>query len=114
MTVSAGLVLAFGAGAAFGAIPAGLLMQLLGPIGLFVYTAGVAILLVLFVFYRMTRRTWVPIMEKEAFVALPEATSTPIPLEADPRAELPPSKALGARWMRVFSPRSRWRRRVTK
>jgi MFS family permease len=83
--VSAGLVLAFGVGAAMGAIPAGLLLNYLGPEGLFIYTATIGLALSGFIIYRSTRRVWVPIMDKEAFVALPVATSTPHALKAGSR-----------------------------
>lgn len=86
ISVSAGLVLAFGLGASVGAIPAGLLMQYIGPEGLFAYTGTIATGLALFIVYRSTRRSWARITEKEAFVALPEASSTPQALQADPRA----------------------------
>ena len=85
MTISAGLVLAFGSGAAVGAIPAGVMMRLMGPEGLFVYTGVVALFMCGIIIYRRTRRAWVPVMEKDRFVALPEATTTPQPLAADPR-----------------------------
>ncbi len=84
---SAGLVLLFGAGAAVGPIPAGWFMKTMGASGLFVYLGIVACSLAAFVLFRMRRRTWVAVGKKESFVALPEATSTPSPLEADPRAD---------------------------
>ena len=43
LSVGAGLVLAFGAGAALGAVPAAMLMEYLGPRGLFVYAAVIAV-----------------------------------------------------------------------
>ncbi len=101
---SAGLVLAYGIGAALGPIPAGWLMQLSGPSGLFEFTAGVCIALTVFVGFRMRRRARAPIGEKEAFVALPEATSTPAPLEADPRSEVE-ALAPRPRWMSILDRR---------
>ncbi len=88
LTVSAGLVLAFGLGAALGPVSAGLLMQILGPEGLFAHTGLVALMLSAFIGYRTTRRSWARVADKDAFVALPEASSTPVPLEADPRIDI--------------------------
>ena len=105
---SAGLVLAFGAGAALGPVPAGWLMQWLGPSGLFSFSMCVVLSLAVFVGFRMRKRTWAPVTEKEAFVALPEATSTPAPLEADPRGEVEEMPAR-PRWMSILDRRSRER-----
>ena len=100
VAVSPGLVLAFGAGAAAGPIPAGYLMEWLGPLGLYLHTAIVSLALATFIGYRMTRRSWAGVVEKETFVVLPVATSTPIPLMEEPE----PSKTAGAsripRWIR--------------
>jgi len=93
---SGGLVLAFAAGAAVGPLAAATLMRALGPAGLFAFSAAVAAALVAFCFYRMRRRSWAPVWRKEAFVALPDATTTPISTDVDPRAreeedEAPPT-----------------------
>jgi MFS family permease len=108
VSVSAGLVLSFGIGAAVGPIPAGALMQVLGPEGLFLHTGLVALNLSAFILYRMTRRSWAPVVEKEAFVALPEATSTPVPLVADPRAPMADKPSRLPRWMWILDPRRRF------
>jgi MFS family permease len=105
VAVTAGLVLSFGVGAAIGPIPAGALMQLLGPEGLFVHTGLVALNLSAFILYRTTRRSWASVAEKEAFVALPEATSTPVPLEADPRLPVDQNASRLPRWMWILNPR---------
>jgi MFS family permease len=105
---SAGLVLAYGIGAAMGPIPAGWMMQFFGPSGLFSFALGVVVLLIAFVGLRMRKRAWVPVGEKEAFVALPEATSTPAALEADPRGEVEQAPER-PRWMSILDRRSRER-----
>lgn len=102
---SAGLVLTFGVGAAFGPVAAGWMMQWFGPSGLFSLSMSVVLLLAVFVSFRMRRRAWVPVSEKEAFVALPDATSTPAPLEADPRGEVEATPVL-PRWMSILDRRS--------
>jgi len=56
----------------------------------------------------MRKRAWVPVIEKDAFVALPEATSTPASLEADPRGEVEETVAR-PRWMSILDRRSRQR-----
>ncbi len=56
VAVSGGLLLAFGVGAMAGPVAASPLMAWTGPRGLFLYTAGVAVVLCSFAVYRMTRR----------------------------------------------------------
>lgn len=84
---SAGLVLSYGLGAAIGPLLAALAMNLTGPGGLFGFCAVVSALLVVFALYRTRCRAWAPISEKEAFVPLPEASTTPIATELDPRTK---------------------------
>ncbi len=84
---SAGLVLAYGVGAAIGPSAAAALMGQVGPDGLFIFTGTVTLGLVAFAAYRMRRRHWVPVAEKENFVVLPEAVTTPVATESDPRSE---------------------------
>ncbi len=82
---SGGLVLAYSLGAAAGPLIAALGMQRVGPIGLFLFTAASMLILALFVYYRSTRRSWVEVVPKEPFIALPHATTTPMSTELDPR-----------------------------
>ena len=84
---SAGLVLAYGIGAAIGPSAAATLMGQIGPDGLFLFTGATTLSLVAFALFRMRRRHWVPVVEKESYVVLPEAVATPVAMEADPRAE---------------------------
>lgn len=81
--VSSGTLLAWAVGAAIGPTLAAPFIDLLGPGGLFVYTGLVAAALALFVLWRMTRRSPVPVEHREGFVNLP-ATS-PRLAEIDPR-----------------------------
>ncbi len=64
---SGGLLLSWGIGASAGPLLAASLMGRLGPPGLFVFVAAVALLLALFALWRMTRRPSVPAAEKSAF-----------------------------------------------
>lgn len=89
-----GLVLAFGVGAALGPVAAAGSMKLLGPAGLFVFTGLAAAVLVVFALYRTRRRSWVPVMEKESFVVMPEAMSMPVAMELDPRTQESPQMTL--------------------
>jgi MFS family permease len=84
---SAGLLLAYGVGASVGPVTAAKIMQLNGPQGLYQYLAVVAAFVTLFALYRTRRRSWVPVMEKESFVALPDTIVTPVPMDLDPRTE---------------------------
>ncbi len=110
MSTSAGLVLSFGVGAAAGPIPASWLMQTFGPGGLFWFMTGVGALLIGFVTYRMRRRARVPVAAKDSFVALPEVSTTPSPLEADPRSEQAPPDGRPL-WMSILDRRARPRER---
>ncbi|MDH3713543.1 MAG: MFS transporter [Gammaproteobacteria bacterium] len=105
---SAGLVLTYGVGAAIGPVGAGLMMKFFGPSALFSFSTGVVVLLAAFVGFRMRKRTWAPVIEKDAFVALPEATSTPTALEADPRGEVEQAPER-PRWMSILDRRSKVR-----
>ncbi len=84
-----GLVLAYGLGSVGGPLFAAGVMELIGPIGLFVYNAAVGVLLFVFALYRATRRSWAGTQEKEPFQLVPEATGTPGGWEYDPRWDEP-------------------------
>ena len=96
---SGGLVLAYGAGAICGPAGAALAMHLLGPAGLFAFTAAVAALTVTIALWRHRRGSAAEDAEKEAFVLMPEATTLPNVAELDPRVpdpveeEPPPERA---------------------
>ncbi|MBT6117101.1 MAG: MFS transporter [Rhodospirillaceae bacterium] len=82
---SAGLLLAFGIGAAIGPFAASLFMGILAPSGLFLYTAAAAALCTIFAIRRMTARAAVQAGEREPFVALPQRTA--LAYQLDPRGE---------------------------
>lgn len=87
--VSSSSLLAWAAGAAIGPTVAAPSLDLIGPAGLFLYTAAVAAALSAFVLWRMTRRSAVPAGAREGFVNLP-ATSLRL-ADIDPR--VPPGAA---------------------
>lgn len=82
---SGGLLLAFSIGASIGGIGAAGVMSIVGPGGLFLFSAIVSFLLMLFGLYRTRRRSWAGVIHKEAFVILPEAIATSTIVEIDPR-----------------------------
>lgn len=85
---SGGLLLAYGVGATLGPGLAGGVMRMIGTMGLFVFTAAVALLLAIFVLARRQAQP-VPVTDhKESFVALPDAVTATTGGGLDPRAEL--------------------------
>jgi MFS family permease len=82
---SAGMLLAWAIGATAGPILASQLMTLGGDWMLFLYLAGVAGLLAVFVRYRMSRRTALPAEAQAKFA--PRAEATVVAGALDPRAE---------------------------
>ncbi|MDX1594284.1 MAG: MFS transporter [Gammaproteobacteria bacterium] len=83
---SGGLMLAYGTGAIFGPVGASLGMQLAGPGGLFAFTGMVALLTASLALWRLRRGASTEDADKEAFVVMPLATTTPNLGELDPRA----------------------------
>ncbi|MEQ8603409.1 MAG: MFS transporter [Marivibrio sp.] len=79
------LILGWAIGSAIGPTAGSLAMERLGPGGVFLYAAAVALALAGFVAYRMTRRRAKAPAERDPFVNLP-ATSPAIP-QLDPRAK---------------------------
>ena len=61
---SGGLMIAYGAGAAAGPIAGAVLMDAMGARGLFVFVAGVVVLLTLFIAWRVTQRPSRPVAEQ--------------------------------------------------
>ncbi len=84
---SAGLLLAYGVGAALGPLAGAAAMRFAGPQGLFQYTAVVASAMTLFALYRTRKRSWVPVADKESFVPMADIIASPMPMELDPRTE---------------------------
>jgi len=81
---SGGLVLAYSVGAAVGPVVTALTMKYSGPQGLFLFSGAVMGALTLFAGYRTSQRSWAKVTPKEPFIALPRATTTPIPTELEP------------------------------
>jgi MFS family permease len=71
VATSAGLLLAFGIGAAIGPAAATVPMAEIGPEALFAFTGSFALVIVGFALHRMRRRAAVPTEDKPAFVPLP-------------------------------------------
>ena len=85
VSVSAGLLFAYGVGAVVGPVAASAMMAAGGPSGLFVFTGGVTAGLAAFLVFRMTRREPLPAEDQTPFSAMP--TTTPAIAELDPRTE---------------------------
>src|SRR5690606_6011498 len=83
---SSGLLLTFAIGAVVGPFFGSIVMEVMRPGGLFLYTAGFHLLLAAFAVYRMRRRATPPIEEKDRFVAVEPRLSAQV-FELDPRAE---------------------------
>ena len=82
---SAGLLMAYGIGAAIGPLLASLVMELTVSAALFIYQAVVCAGLAFFGLYRMVVRDSIPNEEQIPFVAVPR--TSPVAGELDPRAE---------------------------
>ncbi len=86
--VSSGLLLLYGAGTMAGPILAGFAMQGPRPESLFLVTAGAHLGLAVYAAVRISRRSAVPVEEREAFTVLPaERAVTPQSVMLDPRAD---------------------------
>ncbi len=82
---SGGMVLAYGLGAAIGPTFAAYLMESVSPNGLFYYIAAVVAVFIVIILYRIPKRSTPE--DKETFVPLPDAVTTPGGLDIDPRYE---------------------------
>ena len=87
VAASGGMLMSFSVGAVIGPVGAAGLMHLLGPAGLFAWSALMIGLLVLFSLYRMQVRTWAPVADKDPFVPLPGVSGASTALESDPRSQ---------------------------
>ena len=85
VAVSGGLLLSYSVGAMFGPIAASLLMQGLGPSGLFLFSAAVGGLLGLYAIWRMKTTPIVPLGEQAPFQPVPRTTVAAY--DMDPRQE---------------------------
>ena len=86
VSASGGLVLMYGLGAIFGPTLSAAGMTLFGPPAFFGFIAAVGLVSCLFTLYRLTQRSWVPIMAKDTYVAMPDPVSMPVATSVDPRA----------------------------
>jgi MFS family permease len=84
VSASATLLLIFGVGTIIGPIGGSLMMELFGPRGLFLFTAGVMVVLVVFGLYRHLTAKRFPVDEQAEYVPIANA-STAVILEIDPR-----------------------------
>lgn len=75
------LIFAYGAGAVFGPFICGLVMESLGPEGLFYMLFALHIALVAFALYRYTKRKPISEEEKEEFIAVPRTTFAALALD---------------------------------
>jgi MFS family permease len=89
VSASAGLLLAWAAGACLGPLLASIAMEMFGSSALFLYLALLAAIMAAFTRYRMTRRPALPPEEQAMFVPLPATTGAGGQL--DPRVEPPGS-----------------------
>lgn len=86
--VASGMLLVLGAGSMLGPILASLIMQVLGPVSMFVVTATFHAGLALAAFLRMRARESLPADDREPFQPMPaERTATAETIALDPRSE---------------------------
>jgi MFS family permease len=83
---SSGMVLCYGLGAVLGPVCGAAAMELFGPGGLFLFIAINCFGVVGFTWYRSTRRTLLPTVEKDPYVLLPDVVAMPVAIDVDPRA----------------------------
>lgn len=84
--VAGGLLLVWATGSMLGPLLAGGLMEFLGPASLFGFVAGVAVLVMGFVAWRMRARAPVPVAARDPFVAQPPTATPGITELSAPRA----------------------------
>lgn len=96
VAASSGLLFAWGLGSCFGPTTAGLVMYLVGPQGLLLFTAACFVFVGAFTLYRVLRRRAKTPKEQSDYVAVPITQGTYGAPELDPRGEFhhhPPSPA---------------------
>ena len=90
VAAASGLVMVNGIGAVIGSPVAAMAIEYLGIGSFFVMIAGVQVLLVLFILFRMSRRAAVPNEAQGPFVAIPESGSA-VAASLNPEAQWIPS-----------------------
>jgi len=86
VAASAGLIMAMAVGAAIGPLATAVVMEEIGPDGLYIFSGAICISLGGFAVYRMTRRPAVSNEEQGPYVLLSRTTAASV--ELDPRADL--------------------------
>lgn len=86
VAASAGLIMAMAVGAALGPLATAVLMEAVGPDGLYMFSGGICLSLGGFAVFRMTRRAAVSNEEQGPYVLLSRTTAASA--ELDPRADL--------------------------
>jgi MFS family permease len=85
VSASAGLILAYGIGAIVGPQVASGLMEVLGPVGLFVFFGACGLMIAAFAFWRIARREALPAEERDPFQVV--TRTTPLATELHPGVE---------------------------
>ncbi len=85
IAASAGLIMAMASGAALGPFGTSMLMEAVGPEGLFMFSGGICLLLGGFAAYRMTRRIAPALEDQGPYVLVSRTTTASVAL--DPRAD---------------------------
>lgn len=91
VSLSSGLLLAYAAGAIIGPIAASSVTPHLGFPAIFLFSAIVHGLFILFVLYRMSQNQWLQSESRQDFVPLTISRTGPEPVELDPR-NVPPAQ----------------------
>jgi MFS family permease len=99
--ISSGLLLLFGAGAVVGPFVASIVMSLVGPGGVFMFTAPVHVALAGFALWRTMQRARPPAEERTVFKEVPP--TSPALYELDPRAISEPTSGPSAATPRTGS-----------
>lgn len=91
--ISSGLLLLFGIGAMVGPFAASIVMSLVGPSGVFLFTAPIHVALAGYAVWRATQHAQAPAEERTVFKEVPR--TSPALYQLDPRAptEAPPPEA---------------------
>lgn len=86
VAASAGLIMAMAVGAALGPLATAMVMETIGPAGLYIFSGGTCAVLGGFAVYRMTRRAATSMEDQGPYVLVSRTTAASA--ELDPRADL--------------------------
>lgn len=87
VAASAGLLFVYGIGTCLGPVLGSLLMQAVGPAGLFQFLGGVFVLLAVYTAWRIRYTPEFPAERQGRYVSVPATEAAPALLELDPRSE---------------------------